>query len=130
MVLSDALNLNAIRDDAKQIFENFDVNQNGFLSVTELQQLVGEIFPDAEWDSSMWPSMCVQLGADPNSAGLTLEQYLKMHTALVAGRKTAAWGLRSSSKIVRAEIVNHPQHEQEGTSSDLRERKRAACVLQ
>ena len=38
--------------------------------------------------------------------------------------------LEIASKIVRAEIVNHPQHEQEGASADPRERKRAACVLQ
>ncbi len=38
--------------------------------------------------------------------------------------------LEIASKIVRAEIVNHPQHEQDGASADPRERKRAACVLQ
>ena len=38
--------------------------------------------------------------------------------------------LEIASKIVRAEIVNHPQHEQDGASADPRERKRAACILQ
>ena len=126
MVLSAALSLTAIREDARKIFLAFDVNRNGFLRVGELQSLIGEIFPDAVWDIALWPSMCAQLGADPDSDGLTLEQYLKMHTALVAGGKTAAWGLRSTSKIVRAaalyaEVASSQQQAQPGAAAALDE---------
>ena len=34
-----------------------------------------------------------------------------------------------ASKIVKAEIVNHPQNEQEGALAQGKERKKAACAV-
>jgi len=38
--------------------------------------------------------------------------------------------LEIASKIVRAEIVNHPQHDQEGASAESSGKKKGACVMQ
>jgi len=38
--------------------------------------------------------------------------------------------LEIASKIVKAEIVNHPQNEQEGALAQGKERKKAACAVQ
>eukprot|EP01052_Picozoa_sp_SAG31_P016710 SAG31_NODE_1117_length_9817_cov_6.416650_3_plen_180_part_00 len=93
----------ALQEDARRVFERFDARGNGFLRFDELQPLLSAVFPDGDWRHTPWRSVLLKkLGADEGAEGLTAEQYVRVHTALMTSSRTAAWGRRSCSKLVRA----------------------------
>jgi len=104
-------------DMEAELFQRFDADADGFLSMTECKSAAKALFPEDDWDDELWGELCSSYGADP-AKGLGVEQFRAFRAA---ANTVATEERQESAALARAEAVGgsgwgarnfplHPEH--------------------
>lgn len=84
-----------------ELFQRFDADADGFLSLTECKSAAKALFPEDDWDDALWPELCAGYGADPTKGlGVAAFGAFRSQAAVVAGEER-----QESTALARAEAV-------------------------